>query len=564
METLPSVLTKSHICVLVVDDHPSTADTLSRAIAHLSPQIEVLTATSGEGALEIAQDKTVDVLITDLMMYGINGLELIEKLQSHPMGRPAYTVLITAYDVPGLKITAQRLKVNEILIKPVRPERVCQIVAGAIGGLGKAEIPIQSEAHPQSKILIADDLPDNVTLLSRLIENEGYTCISAKDGVEALAKLRAEMPDLVLLDMNMPVKDGLETLQEIRSDPATSHIPVIIVTAARLDPMDMQYALTIGADDYITKPFDRRELIARIRTRLRVKETEDIIRRRNKELNLLPVIGRELSARLNIDELSTLILHRSVEAMGALLGHIILFDPRISLQKTYHFTKNEIFNSDFRLQTLDAILALLRDTRQGLIIGDAHKDDRWSIAEDDQTHAVMIAPLFGQFDLLGILVLAHEQADYFSLEHLLLLQAIASQAAMAIENARLFAGMEKEHQRLNAIIQSVTEAVLLFDDEKRLLMINAVGQKLFTGNMAVGQFLEEGIGYESLVFLLEKAYRTHEPQTGLVVFPDRQELSASATPLQEGGLVVTLHDSSSVSTDPDRASLISKNVSASL
>jgi len=63
METLPSVLTKSHICVLVVDDHPSTADTLSRAIAHLSPQIEVLTATSGEGALEIARDKTVDVLI---------------------------------------------------------------------------------------------------------------------------------------------------------------------------------------------------------------------------------------------------------------------------------------------------------------------------------------------------------------------------------------------------------------------------------------------------------------------------------------------------------------------
>jgi GAF domain-containing protein len=199
-----------------------------------------------------------------------------------------------------------------------------------------------------------------------------------------------------------------------------------------------------------------------------------------------------------------------------------------------------------------------------LIIGDAHKDGRWSIAEDDQTHAVMIAPLFGQFDLLGILVLAHEQADYFSLEHLLLLQAIASQAAMAIENARLFAGMEQEHQRLNAIIQSVTEAVLLFDDEKRLLMINAVGQKLFTGNMAVGQFLEEGIGYESLISLLEKAYRTHEPQTGLVVFPDRQELSASATPLQEGGLVVTLHDSSSVSTDPDRASLISKNVSASL
>ncbi|HEY9153180.1 MAG TPA: response regulator [Anaerolineales bacterium] len=534
-----------HICILVVDDHPSTANTLSRAIAQLDPKIEVLTATSGEKALEIVRDKSVDLVITDMMMDGINGLELIEKLQSHPAGRPAYTMLITAYDVPGLKITAQRLKVNDILIKPVRPERVCQIITKAMDGFGKAEFPALSEVRSRSKILIADDIPDNITLLSRFLGSEGYTCITAKDGIEALTKLRAEMPDLVLLDMNMPVKDGLETLQEIRSDPATSHIPVIIVTAARLAPMDMQYALNIGADDYITKPFDRRELIARIRTRLRVKETEDLIRRRNKELNLLPEIGRELSARLDVEELSTLILRRTVETLGALLGHILLLDPKISLQKTYHFSKKITSASEFHLPDLTPILTQLKDTRQGLIVGDVQKDAHWTISEGDQTRSVIIAPLFGRFDLLGLLILSHEQAGYFSLEHLLLLQAIASQAAIAIENAQLFVSMEQEQQRLNAIIQNVSEGILMFDNKKQLMMINAAGKSLFTDELCEGQFITPGTGYDSLLILLEKTYQTKTLQTGKVIYSSKH-LDAVASPT-EGGVVVTLRDYSGIS-----------------
>jgi len=186
--------------------------------------------------------------------------------------------------------------VNEVINKPVRPERVCQIIARAIEDLGHSPTHQEPGIKAQLKILIADDRPDNVTLLSRYLENEGYVCISVSDGEQALAAARTEIPDLILLDVNMPVKDGFEALQEIRADPAIAHIPVIILTAARLEPMDMQFALNTGADDYVTKPFDRRELLARIRTRLRVKETEDIIRRRNKELNLLPEIGRELSA----------------------------------------------------------------------------------------------------------------------------------------------------------------------------------------------------------------------------------------------------------------------------
>jgi CheY-like chemotaxis protein len=469
METLNA--NSPQLRILVVDDHPNTAITLARALSQLSPRLEVISARSAENALTLVQDKPVDFLITDMMMTGMNGLELVEKLQAHPAGRPSYVMLVTAYDVPGLKITARRLHVNEIVIKPVRPERVCQIVAKAIEELGGEHHPsLLTETKSVLKILIADDLPDNVSLLVRYLTNEGYACISACDGAEALAKARAELPDLVLLDMNMPVKDGFETLQEIRSDPAIGHIPVIILTAARLEAMDMQSALNMGADDYVTKPFDRRELLARIRTRLRVKEAEDVIRRRNRELNLLPEIGRELSARLDVDDLTDVILRRTVETLGAFMGHLVMLESQGAVHKTYHVPSEKPDNFAPVLPDLAPLLKQIGDTHQGFVIDDTRKDPRWPGVMGDSAHSMVIVPMFGRFNLLGLLALAHEQPKYFAQEHMLLLQAIASQAAIAMENSRMFVQLEKIQVELVAgISQNMAEPVATIKNLGKLM-----------------------------------------------------------------------------------------------
>ena len=120
------------VCVLVVDDHPSSASMLARVIAQLGPSVEVIAAEGGDQALEIMRGKCVDVLVTDLVMPGVTGLELIERMQRLPCNRPAYTILMTAYDVPGLKEIARRLMVNEVVRKPIPPESLCRIVADAI------------------------------------------------------------------------------------------------------------------------------------------------------------------------------------------------------------------------------------------------------------------------------------------------------------------------------------------------------------------------------------------------------------------------------------------------
>jgi two-component system response regulator HydG len=123
---------KAQVCILVVDDHPSSAATLARVISQLGPDVEVLSADSGARALELMQSRTVDLLVTDLVMPGVTGLELIERLQTLPQGRPAYTILMTAYDVPGLKEIARRLMVNEVVSKPIPPEVICRMVVRAM------------------------------------------------------------------------------------------------------------------------------------------------------------------------------------------------------------------------------------------------------------------------------------------------------------------------------------------------------------------------------------------------------------------------------------------------
>jgi CheY-like chemotaxis protein len=183
-----------------VDDHPNTAITLARAIAQLGPEVNVISATSGSEALLQVEDGAADILITDMIMPEMTGLELIEKLYNHPSGRPTFSFLMTAYDVPGLKVTARRLKVKDVIVKPVQPERICQIITQAIDEMNQVN-PAYKERSSQKSftILIADDQADNLTLLARYLENEGYGYIKAQDGLETLEKVRSELPDMVLL-----------------------------------------------------------------------------------------------------------------------------------------------------------------------------------------------------------------------------------------------------------------------------------------------------------------------------------------------------------------------------
>jgi two-component system cell cycle response regulator len=121
------------------------------------------------------------------------------------------------------------------------------------------------------KILVIDDLPENVFMLQDRLENEGYEVITAYDGKSGIDKALNDLPDLVLLDVMMPGITGLEVCTTLVSNPATSNIPIILVTA-KAGAEDTKEGLEAGAYDYIKKPFNRIELLARINSALKLSE----------------------------------------------------------------------------------------------------------------------------------------------------------------------------------------------------------------------------------------------------------------------------------------------------
>jgi adenylate cyclase len=134
-----------------------------------------------------------------------------------------------------------------------------------------------------SKILVVDDVALNVKLLADLLGVKGYQTVTAASGPEALEKLEAERPDLVLLDVMMPGMSGYEVCQAIRGNPAHSMLPVVLVTA--LDPAKERVkGLEAGADDFLSKPLNQAELLARVKSLLRIKSLYDEVHRQKEEL----------------------------------------------------------------------------------------------------------------------------------------------------------------------------------------------------------------------------------------------------------------------------------------
>jgi len=121
------------------------------------------------------------------------------------------------------------------------------------------------------KILVVDDLPENVFMLQDRLEKEGYEVISAYDGKAAIDKALDELPDLILLDVMMPEISGIDVCQTLSSNTLTSNIPIILVTA-KSSAEDTKAGLEAGAFDYIKKPFNRVELLARVNSALKLSD----------------------------------------------------------------------------------------------------------------------------------------------------------------------------------------------------------------------------------------------------------------------------------------------------
>ena len=205
----------------------------------------------------------------------------------------------------------------------------------------------------KEKILIVEDEKDIIKMLDYNLEKEGYKTVSARDGEEALRIINRERPDLIILDLMLPGIDGLEVCKLLKKDGRTVSIPVIMLTA-KSQESDKVVGLELGADDYVTKPFSPRELVARIKAVLR----------RIKEKDRLPEVLRIGGLTVDFSKIAVFLKDKPIELTAKefeLLRALIKARGRVL---TRDFLLDNIWGFDHAMEiqtrTVDAHIGTLR------------------------------------------------------------------------------------------------------------------------------------------------------------------------------------------------------------
>jgi CheY-like chemotaxis protein len=319
-------------------------------------------------------------------------------------------------------------------------------------------------------VLVADDEQNAVTLLKHIFERDGFAVESAGNGVLALEMARVLRPDLILMDVQMPKMNGFEVTARLREDPETARIPVIFVTAAAREPSDVAHGFRLGADDYVRKPYDYHELLARAHSKMLARQLEDRLQRRSDELEALVRIGGELNQRLGLDELAELIVaitHDQLEAEHVELYLLNEEQKPILWRDSAHGVQENLSAARNILQREDTIIHHVVVTKEPIWL----QDRQDGYLRDLNLKMGIAAPLKHHGEVLGILFAAKNSPGRLDEGSFRMLRSIGEQAALAVRNAQLHAALQSYAQNLENMVEQRTQ-------ELRAAQAQLIRQKL--------------------------------------------------------------------------------------
>lgn len=301
--------------VLVVEDNEKNMK-LARDVLQASGY-RVLEATTGAKAVELATEHEPDLVLMDIHLPDIDGVEAVGRLRADERTASIPVLALTAQAMRGDRERFLAEGFDGYLSKPIDVKTFSQEVARYVVGPDR-------KTSGAAKILVVDDMPANVRLIEATLTPRGYEVIAATSGEEALEAVARHEPALVLLDVQMPNMNGYEVCRRLRANETTRFLPVVMVTSSGEE--ERVTALEAGADDFISKAFDKAELLARVRSLIRIKEFHDRIQSQAVKLT---EINRTLEERVEsqVDELER--LGRLRRFLAPALAEAILADESV-------------------------------------------------------------------------------------------------------------------------------------------------------------------------------------------------------------------------------------------
>ncbi|GJM00159.1 MAG: PleD family two-component system response regulator [Methyloligella sp.] len=278
--------------VLVVDDIKANVKLLE---ARLSAEyFEILTAYSGPEALEVCEVERIDVILLDVMMPGMDGFEVCERLKRNPKTQHIPVVMVTALDTPSDRLHGLEAGADDFLTKPVddvalvtrvknlarlkmlTDEMTMRAETGNQMGLSQETTPIFSERKWAGKVLIVEDNQRSADRMTKNLIKE-HSIEIEHNPQEALFKLAEQEYDLLVISLDLNGVDGLRLASQVRSLERTRSLPILIIVNPE-DKARLMRGLDMGVNDYMVRPICANEMMARVNTQVRRKKYTDYLR----------------------------------------------------------------------------------------------------------------------------------------------------------------------------------------------------------------------------------------------------------------------------------------------
>jgi PAS domain S-box-containing protein len=500
--------------ILLVEDNPITRKMVRYALEQKS--IGVREAPDGRSALKAVEGWRPDLVLQDLVLPDMDGFELATQLRAL-LENPRVPILAFSGLLSKLEeARISRVGFDDHLVKPVEPSRLIQVI--------RAHLPQPEQSKDRfgqgRRLLVADDDPAQAKLAALRLGRFGFATEVVHDGVAALARLKENPPDVVLADVMMPQMDGFGLCLAVRRAPALRHIPIILVTSSYIDDADRQLAERAGANVYISRSPDFREVVEYLREFLVRPATSEpkvaqdpveVEREHNRrvflqlerqvalnsgmaqrcailsaELAILSGISNALARQEDVSSALDETLATTFDAGGISIGALCLFSPNEPTQVRSFGVES------WASGRLVDFFGDLEEARQLLAAGqvvplpaDGVLPNTTRALKEAKVQSALLVPLVHRNQPLGALLLASRTTTLTDEDRIDFASGVASQITHAVALTQAFEEKQASElaarntaATLQAMMNCIADGVAVADEEGHFLFWNRAAESI--------------------------------------------------------------------------------------